>query len=82
VTNSEVEKFARSTARAIADEMGLSSRTWLSLQEAARYLGYSEQTLSFRNGAAPPSVLISARARRFNRGAVDKWIENGGATNV
>jgi excisionase family DNA binding protein len=80
VTDSQVEKIVR----AVAAEFGLSSRTWLSLQEAARYLGYTEQHLStmVRNGSAPPSVLISARARRFARADVDTWVRNGGATSV
>ena len=65
MTDSQIEKIVRT----VAAEFGLSSRTWLSLQECAHYLGYSEPHLSalVRTGKAPASVLISARARRFNR---------------
>jgi len=78
MTKIEIQKIFRE----LAAELGLSSRNWLSLQEWARYLGYSEQHLSelVRAGTAPPSVLISARARRFARADVDVWIKKGGAT--
>lgn len=73
----EIQKLARE----IAAELGLSSRNWLSLQEAATYIGYSEQTLCelVRAGTAPLSTLISKRARRFARTDIDAWIKNGGA---
>jgi predicted DNA-binding transcriptional regulator AlpA len=75
----EIQKIVRE----LTAELGLSSRNWLSGKECSRYLGYSEQHLSelVRAGTAPPSVLISKRARRFARADVDAWIRNGGATN-
>ena len=91
MTDSQVEKIARAVATKVAAELVrgigdnvrhslLATRTWLSLQECAQYIGYSEQHLStlVSDGTAPPSVLISARARRFARADVDAWIKNGG----
>ena len=76
MTKIEMQKIVRE----IAAELGLPSRNWLSGKDCARYLGYSEQHLSTMvlAGTAPPSVLISARARRFARADVDTWIKNGG----
>ena len=86
-----LEKITRDTAAKIATEQMriisanvthtlLATRAWLSSQECAQYIGFSEQHLStmVRDGTAPPSVLISARARRFARADVDQWIRNGG----
>lgn len=64
--------------REVAAELGLQSRNWLSSQECARYLGFSEQHLCglVRDGTAPPSVMLSKRARRFARADVDAWIRS------
>src|ERR1700730_17725240 len=57
---------------------------WLSLQETATYCGYSEQQFSdfVKRGIAPPSVLFSRHARRFNVTAVDAWCAGGGPSQV
>jgi predicted DNA-binding transcriptional regulator AlpA len=51
------------------------------MKEAASYLSVAEQTLSalVKNGKAPPSILISYKARRFRCSELNKWVENGGA---
>jgi excisionase family DNA binding protein len=76
MTNGDIKFIIRE----VAAELGLPSRNWLSSQECAQYLGFSEQHLCslVRAGTAPPSVLISKRARRFARADVDQWIKNGG----
>jgi len=71
-------------ADAIADRLRKNPpvpRKWLSSQEAAAYLGLSEQTLALRvkHGNAPQSTLISRKARRFAIGELDRWIEEGAA---
>jgi predicted DNA-binding transcriptional regulator AlpA len=71
-------------ADAIADRLQKNPpvpRKWLSSQQAAAYLGLSEQTLALRvkQGNAPPSTLISRKARRFAIAKLDHWIEEGGA---
>jgi predicted DNA-binding transcriptional regulator AlpA len=66
-------------ARAIAEECRKNPpvpRKWLSLQEAAAYLGIAEQTLSLRikQDRAPRSTLISRKARRFSIEDLDQWV--------
>jgi excisionase family DNA binding protein len=80
MTELDVEIFARAVVTEINKHPPVASRTWLSLKEAARYIGMSEQTLSSRvkNGSAPPSTLISRKARRFFRADIDAWIKAGG----
>jgi predicted DNA-binding transcriptional regulator AlpA len=58
----------------------VTQQEWLSLQDAARYTGYSEQTFSdfVRRGIAPRSVKFSHNARRFRRYEIDAWCERGG----
>jgi predicted DNA-binding transcriptional regulator AlpA len=58
----------------------LSSREWLSLQQAAHFSGYSESTFCrfVRDGTAPPSVKLKTGPRRFRRADVDSWIVAGG----
>jgi predicted DNA-binding transcriptional regulator AlpA len=58
----------------------VTQQEWLSLQDAARYTGYSEQTFSdfVRRGIAPKSVKFSHNARRFRREEIDAWCERGG----
>ncbi len=53
---------------------------WLSLQETARYCGYSEQQFCdfVKRGIAPRSILFSRNARRFKRSEVDTWCAAGG----
>jgi hypothetical protein len=53
---------------------------FLSLQDAARYLGYSEQQLSLfvKTSIAPRSVKFSNNARRFKRSDLDAWALAGG----
>jgi predicted DNA-binding transcriptional regulator AlpA len=52
---------------------------WLSLQDAAKYTGYSEQQFSdfVKRGIAPKSVLFSRNARRFKRSDLDAWCAAG-----
>jgi predicted DNA-binding transcriptional regulator AlpA len=56
------------------------TQAWLSAQQAARHLGYSEQQFAtfIAAGTAPPSIKFSRNARRFNRADLDAWARAGG----
>lgn len=74
-----VEETRRSARERLKFE-NLSSREWLSLQQAARYAGYSEGAFCrfIKQGTAPPSIKLSRAARRFRRAHVDSWLAAGG----
>jgi len=79
-----IEQDIKALAREVANELRKNPpvpREWLSMKEAASYLRVAEQTLSalVKNGKAPPSILISYKARRFRCSELNKWLENGGA---
>ena len=54
----------------------------LGIADAARYLGISEPTLKrhVRDGVLPSMKL--GRLRKFDRVALDHWIESGGKSHA
>ena len=52
---------------------------WLSVDEIARYLGVSRDTIyNWISGGGMPSHRIG-RFWKFKKDAVDRWVESGGA---
>jgi len=52
---------------------------WLSVEEIARYLGVSRDTIyNWISGGGMPANRIG-RFWKFKKEAVDRWVESGGA---
>jgi excisionase family DNA binding protein len=53
---------------------------WLSVEEIAKYLGVSKDTIyNWINGKCMPAHKIG-RLWKFKSDEVDKWVKSGGAT--
>jgi hypothetical protein len=76
------QKRERLSARELRAAIPLSELTWHTTKECCAHARLSESKLRalVKAGKGPPSTLISARARRFNRPGTDEWIKAGGAT--
>jgi predicted DNA-binding transcriptional regulator AlpA len=78
-----IREVASKTAAAVIDQIRRApviEPEYLSQQEAAVFLGYSEAQLCefARRGIAPKSISFSRSAKRYRRADLIEWASSGG----
>ena len=66
------------------DELGISTKPWLSINELSVYIGLKVSTLHqyVHQGKIPSNKVPGGRKLIFKRQEIDKWIENGKTANT